>query len=120
MCFECPAQSWILDESDYRESGALRLGNDLDDDAIKALINCGLQDRFPEACDTWVQRNEDINRTLETRMKVQEAESMKRLTAEMPQLEKKFREAIIDAIVTTFPCVPFVYMAVTKKLIIMF
>jgi cytochrome c biogenesis protein ResB len=70
-----------------------------------ALVKCGLQDRFPEEYKTWIQSKAESQRNMEAEVKKREETVKADLAAESTQLEESLREAIVDAIITTFPCV---------------
>lgn len=98
-------QRRALDESDSSESGAIRLASDLDENALQALIKCGLRDRFPVGCNTWIERTAEVRRKLEADIAKAEADNKQKLSDESAQLEELLCEAIVAAMITTYPCV---------------
>jgi hypothetical protein len=79
----------------------------LDENAIEVLVKYGLQDRFPVECNTWVERKQETRRNMEAEIKKKEIGLKEKLAGESPQLEEVLREAVVDTMVTTFPCVVF-------------
>ena len=95
----------MLNEDDSSESGAIRLSHSLDENAIESLVKCGLQDRFPEEYNTWVRRLAESRNQQDVKIRKGETAVKEKLTSESAQLEGILREAIVDAVMTTFPCV---------------
>ena len=87
------------------KSGAIRLNDNLDENAIQALVTCGLKDRFPEQYHTWVQRKDESRRNLDAEIKKGEAAVNEQLADQPVQLEKSLCEAIVKAVLAVFPCV---------------
>jgi hypothetical protein len=77
----------------------------LDEDAIEALVECGLRDRFPEECNTWAEQKTEVSRKLKADIEKAEADTKLKLSDESAQLEELLREAIVATMVTEFPCV---------------
>jgi hypothetical protein len=75
----------------------------LDENAVQALVDCGLKDRFPEEYNTWVERKEEARKVLEVSLKREEVAINEKLADESAQLEELLRNAIVDAMITTFP-----------------
>lgn len=94
-----------FDESDFSESGAIRLSHSLDENAIQTLVKYGLQDRFPEACKTWVKRKDESHKKMNVEGKRRQAAVKEKLAGESTQLEELLRGGIVDAIIAIFPYV---------------
>lgn len=102
----------VFDEYNSSESGAIRFSDNLDGNAIQALAQCGLQDRFPVEYNAWVERQKQAVINSEAEVKRKEAAIKKKLDSESHQLEGLLREAIVDVLITLFPCVTF-FMSTT-------
>jgi hypothetical protein len=107
-------QTYVLDESDSSESGALCLSHSLDENAIQALVQCGLQKRFPREYSNWAQRNEEVRRNLEAGTNKEKAAIAEKLAGESAKLEKVIRQAIVNAIINTFRCVAFIASTIVE------
>ena len=86
-------------------SGGLRLNEDISDDALCVLVKCGLQSRFPEECKQWMQQKSETHKLFEDDIKSKARQMEKKLQGESSQLERGLHEAIIDAVIETFPLV---------------
>jgi hypothetical protein len=83
---------------------------------MEILVKCGLQNRFPVECDTWVKRRQEARRNLEAEIKEKEAAFKDKLADKSAQLEEVLREAIVDRMVTMFPCVAVLVSTITDRL----
>ena len=75
---------------------------------MQALANCGLRERFPVEYETWMERKSQARQNSEAEVKRKEAAVKEKLNNESEQLKNILREAIVDALVTKFPCVAFI------------
>jgi hypothetical protein len=87
------------------ESGGLRLNEDISDDALCVLVKCGLQSRFPEECKQWLQRKSEARKVFEDNIESKAREMEKKLQGESSQLERGLHDAIVNAVIETFPYV---------------
>jgi hypothetical protein len=90
------------------ESGAIRFSRSLDEDAIDILIQCGLQERFPEVCNAWKNSVEQARKLREGKIKQMEVDLKEELESKSAQLRDLLRQSIVDSIVNKFPYVKFV------------
>lgn len=100
--------SWCPYGSCLSESGAVRLSESLDGDAIDILIQCGLQDRFPGECNGLKKSVEEARKLREGNARQMEADLKEKLESKSAQLEDLLRQSIVDSIVNKFPYVAFV------------
>jgi hypothetical protein len=88
----------------------------LGENAIQALVECGLRDRFPAECHIRVQRIEEVRKKLAAEIEKKKAAIMARLDDESAQLKKILREAIVKEVMSIFPCVIFVASIIADRL----
>jgi hypothetical protein len=80
------------------------LSDDLSDDELKILRDCGLMTRCPGAFNTWNERNSKDKAVRLTNMKVREAEGKKNLIGQdVSRLQTIYLKLAIDDAVATFP-----------------
>jgi hypothetical protein len=75
------------------------------DEALNALVDCGLRERFPEECKQWIQRKDEAHRVYKADISTEATQIENKLQRGSPQLERVLQEAIVDAIIETFPYV---------------
>jgi hypothetical protein len=80
------------------------LSDDLGDDELKILRDCGLMTRCPQAFNTWNERNSRDRAGRQTNMKVREAEGKRNLIGQdVSRLQSVYLKLAIDDAVATFP-----------------
>lgn len=105
-CYQAPC----ININFLSESGTLRFNFELDEMALQALIKNGLRDRFPDDCTFWVKHKHEALQSLQIDINSEEAKIEARLKAESRQLQAILHEAIVDVVISVFPCVAFRFL----------
>ncbi|KAG1725515.1 hypothetical protein EDB19DRAFT_1643996 [Suillus lakei] len=89
----------------YLKSDALLINEGLDANALNLLISNGIQDRFRQECEQFRQRFTAISSNAKSSRESEERRIREDVTTGEPLLTKVFHQALVDAIINTFPCV---------------
>ena len=90
-----------------RSTHVVDFSQDLDDDAVSFLIENGLKDRFPNACDAWKSRNSENQGNLQESTNEKKAFIDKELEKDKPSLEGTLASEMIRRFVEEYPWVDY-------------
>jgi len=86
----------------------LVLSENLDENAIRILLDLHLAHAFPEQCDEWENANQDTFDMLSRERIKREHEGLEKLASEKNTLRCALHGAVIQNVMALFPCVLFV------------
>ena len=98
-----------------RSKNSIELSRDLDDSAVSLLVENGLRDRFPAACDAWKARNTESKDV--TRKSVFEKKQLvdKQLKNDQPLLKDALAREITRRIMGAYPYVLLLEFHLSKQ-----
>lgn len=83
----------------------LKLNENLGQEAIEILVDHGLHQRNPKACDAWKARKRENKSRHEQAEKDELNATRDKLNADLPEIENCLQLALAERIVTSFPYV---------------
>ncbi|KAF8548831.1 hypothetical protein OG21DRAFT_1489037, partial [Imleria badia] len=87
----------------YLESDRLCLSEQLDEEAVRILVNSGLEKRFSQ-CRQWEHETTAVHNMSHSSLKAKIGHANMRLQKELPALRRSMFEAILDEVLRLYPC----------------
>ena len=86
-----------------RISDRLRLSDRLNDEALKILVDLGLEKRFSQQCQAWKQESSTVQSVSNSNAEEEIDNLLEKLDTELPALERSLFEAILDEVLRLYP-----------------
>ncbi|KAF8548147.1 hypothetical protein OG21DRAFT_1607071, partial [Imleria badia] len=87
----------------YLESDRLCLSEQLDEEAVRILVNSGLEKRFSQ-CRQWKHETAAVRNMSQSSVKAEIRNANMRLQKGLPALQRSMFEAILDELLRLYPC----------------
>ena len=86
-----------------RASDRLCLSEQLDEEAVRILLNSGLEKRFQQECRQWKHESTAVHTMSQVSVKMEIGNARTRLQKELPALRRPMFEAILDEVSRLYP-----------------
>jgi hypothetical protein len=84
-------------------NNAFVLSKELEEDAVKTLVNIAIEDLFPEPCDKWSDANQKIRTRYKQELVKREDTVRQKIARGEGSLRRALYESVVEDVIKRFP-----------------